>query len=328
MIHAGMEVEEISKNGEYMHLEQKAMEKAEKTLVPYARWEQLLAHAPLTIALLGQLTLIATEKHISLEEETPRNGFQYLRYSRSFRATLVQMTNIGREAFDGAHKNMSNIKLHTTNIDAAIQSIVKILTKGTIDVVSNLIPIPLENIKRIADEYVELSVGVETRFILFMNATGELIEACTSAQGTYDNHLKETEIAIEVAKIEEKQANDENKETVKRYQEINNDIQRAQDDFNEALKSMPSTGKLIGLAIADSLLGFANMFTGSFSHTTFEADQFQSVQETDEDRAKKGVYKFASKLNDHIQTIVDVSTSGKGKGEKEPSKRAYSCYFK
>jgi hypothetical protein len=42
---------------------------------------------------------------------------------------------------------------------------------------------------------------------------------------------------------------------------------------------MPSTGKLIGLAIADSLLGFANMFTGSFSHTTFEADQFQSVQD-------------------------------------------------
>jgi hypothetical protein len=31
------------------------------------------------------------------------------------------------------------------------------------------------------------------------------------------------------------------------------------------------------------------------------------------------VYKFANALNNHIKTIVDVSTSGKGKGEKEPS---------
>ena len=319
MIHAGKEAEKNSKNGESMNFKQEAMEKAETTLAPYARWEQLLTPAPQSIALLGQLMVIATENDFSLEEKIPRNGFQYLQYPNSFRATLVQMTNIGWEAFNEAHVNMDGIRLHTTNIDAHIQSIVKVLMKGTIDDVNTLIPIPLKNIKRIADECVELSVGVEKRFILFMQATGELLEASTSAQGTYENHLKETKIAIEVAKTEEKQANDEKKEIDKRYQEINNDIQRAQDDFREALKSMPSTGKLFGLAVTDAFVGIVKMFTGSSSQTTFEADQFQSVQETAEDRAKKGVYKFAGELNHHIQTIVDVSTSGKGKGEKEPS---------
>lgn len=306
-----------SNNGESVNSKQEAMEMAETTLKPYARWEQYLTPAPQAIALLGQLMLIATANDISLEENTPPNGYKYLKYPKSFRATLVQMTNIGWEAFNKAHVNMEGIRLHTTNIDADIHSIVKILMKGTNDEVHDLILIPLKNIKSIADECLELSAGVENSFLLFIQATGELLEASTSARGTYENHLKETKIAIEVAKTEEKQANDEKKEIDKRYQEINNDIQRAQDDFREALKSMPSTGKLLGSAVVDAVVGIVKTFTGSFSQTTFEVDQLQSVTETAEDRAKKGVYKFASELNNHIQTIVDVSTSGNGKGERE-----------
>jgi hypothetical protein len=160
------------------------MEKAETILAPYGRWEQFLTHAPQTIALLGELMLIATENDFSLKDHIPPNGFQYLKDTNSFCAALVQMTNIGWDAFNEAHDKMDGIRLHTTNIDGHIQSIVKVLTKGTIDDVNTLIPIPLKNIKRIADECVRLSVGVEKRFILFMHATGELLEASTSAQGT------------------------------------------------------------------------------------------------------------------------------------------------
>ena len=53
MIHAGKEAEKISKNGESMNFKQEAMEKAETTLAPYARWEQLLTPAPQYIAVLG-----------------------------------------------------------------------------------------------------------------------------------------------------------------------------------------------------------------------------------------------------------------------------------
>ena len=67
-------------------------------------WAEFLTPAPLSIALLGQLMLVAGEKDFSLENQRPENGFQFIHHPKSFRACLVQVSNTGWRAFNAAHK--------------------------------------------------------------------------------------------------------------------------------------------------------------------------------------------------------------------------------
>ena len=69
---------------------------------PGMNWGEFLTPAPMSIALLGQLMLIAGEKDFSLSK--PEKGFQFIRYPESFRACLVQVSNSGWTAFNEAHK--------------------------------------------------------------------------------------------------------------------------------------------------------------------------------------------------------------------------------
>lgn len=73
-------------------------------MTPSMNWAELLTHAPLSIALLGQLMLVAGEKDFSLEHQRPEKGFQFIEHPKSFRACLVQVSNTGWRAFNEAHK--------------------------------------------------------------------------------------------------------------------------------------------------------------------------------------------------------------------------------
>ena len=66
--------------------------------------EEFLTPAPMTIALLGQLMIIAGEKDFTLENQRPEKGFQHIEHPESFRACLVQVSNSGWRAFNEAHK--------------------------------------------------------------------------------------------------------------------------------------------------------------------------------------------------------------------------------
>ena len=71
---------------------------------PSVNWAEFLTPAPMTIALLGHLLLIAGEKDFSLENQKPEKGFKFIEHPESFRACLVQVSNRGWRAFNEAHK--------------------------------------------------------------------------------------------------------------------------------------------------------------------------------------------------------------------------------
>lgn len=71
---------------------------------PNVNWAEFLTPAPMTIALLGQLMIIAGEKDFSLENQKPEKGFKHIEHPESFRACLVQVSNTGWRAFNEAHK--------------------------------------------------------------------------------------------------------------------------------------------------------------------------------------------------------------------------------
>ncbi len=74
----------------------------------------MLTAAPLSIAILGEVLLVAGQKDFSLTP--PPKGFEYIKYPDSFRANLVLLSNEGYNAFLQAHTNMDQIRL-TTGIE-------------------------------------------------------------------------------------------------------------------------------------------------------------------------------------------------------------------
>ena len=290
-------------------------------MATYSKMDSHLASAPYTIALLGQLMLLTTEiNDFTLEENVPRDGFKYLKYPNSFRVSLMQITNVGWEAFNTAHVNMDSIRLHTTNMNSYVKKLVNIMTKGTVDEIKFFVPKTLQKVQRIADDCVTLSIKIEDRFQNFMDVAAELLEVSTIAQGVYDEKSKETEMVIEAAKKEKQYAKQEKDQLEQQYDLSEKDIQNAFEELKESLESMPSTTKLAGLSVLDSIGGIVkSLLTGNYSPTS-TVKQFRESHntESEEDRARKRAYRFANEIESNIQSFVDIATSGKERGHKEP----------
>jgi hypothetical protein len=99
-------------------------------LASYANWDQFLSPAPLTIAILGHLMLVSASGDFSLQDKENPIVFKHLMYPNSFRACLVQISNEGWKAFNLAHTNMDQIRLHSSNVDTHVRTAVKFLLKG------------------------------------------------------------------------------------------------------------------------------------------------------------------------------------------------------
>lgn len=199
---AGKETKDISR----LNFIQRAKKIADTEIETYTGLTSLLTSPPQAIALMGHLLLIATGNDFTLKTKSFKKQFEYLKYPESFRASLVQLTNIGWDAFNEAHINMDSMKLHMTNIDSYLKLLVNVMTEGTNDEVQYFSTKTLKKIELIADECLKLSLDVEARFLLFMNVT---TEASTVAKGSYEEKAKDTKMAIRAAKEEVNKSKEE-----------------------------------------------------------------------------------------------------------------------
>ncbi|VDI33346.1 Hypothetical predicted protein [Mytilus galloprovincialis] len=301
-------------------IRKQAKEIAENEIAPYSNLDILLTSAPTSIALIGNLMLIATESDFTLHENAPKDGFKYLKYPNSFRASLVQLSNLGSDAFNDAHMNMDSIRLHTTNLDSHVQTLLKIMDVGTNDEVELLVPMTLKKIEKIADECVELSENTESSFDLFMKTISELNEASTIAKGVYEEKYKDTETRIKSSEIEQESSMSERANMKKEIEDMKRVIQDMQNDFEEALDEMPSSMKVLGLSLVDGFMGVVKtIIRGPWDQMFEEIQTTREEPETPEDRANKRAYRFAGEINRHVHTLVDVATSRLGIGDKTPN---------
>jgi len=56
-------------------------------------WEQCLITAPGTINLLGQVMVVASKVDVSFDYYSPNYVYKYIKYPKSFRATLLHLAN-------------------------------------------------------------------------------------------------------------------------------------------------------------------------------------------------------------------------------------------
>lgn len=227
---------------------------------PSMNWAEFLTPAPMSIALLGQLMLIAGEKDFSLESQKPKDGFQFIQHPKSFRACLVQVSNAGWRAFNEAHKNMDTIRLYSAKVPGQVKKVVRTLVSGSKEDVKDILPIELRKIEENASESLELAKAVESKFENVMHLTGELLEVSSAAKGHFQNTQVELQTKREIALTKEKSVREEIERAKEEQDKLTKQVKEAKAQWEKAVDSMPSGWDLVGMQFVE---GITKAFTSA-----------------------------------------------------------------
>ncbi|XP_078018343.1 uncharacterized protein LOC144458773 [Epinephelus lanceolatus] len=220
---------------------------------PNANWEEYLTPAPLSIAIMGELVFISSSDDFSINKNPPEKGYKYIQYPDSFRACLMQICNSGWHAFNEAHKNMDQIRLHTATVPDYMKAAVKLLFNAPDEVIDKLLPNQLENIRTIADECVTLSGSVEKKYTDVINLIQELLAACVNAERFHGEELEKVKMKIKENEIREKTATELKERSKKAMEAMEKEINEAQDSYKKAMDSLPSGWEMIGMDVVEGL---------------------------------------------------------------------------
>jgi len=220
---------------------------------PNMNWAEFLTPAPLSIALMGQLMLVAGEKDFSLENQRPEKGFQFIHHPESFRACLVQVSNTGWGAFNEAHKNMDAIRLYSAQVPDQVKKVVVTLVRGSEEDVKDFLPIELGKIDRNATECLRLAQAVEAKFEHVMDLTGELLEVSSSTKGYYKKKQEEIKMKREIALAKEEAAFKKLALAKEQQENLEKQVKEAKAGWEKAMDSMPSGWDLVGMQVAETL---------------------------------------------------------------------------
>uniref|UniRef100_A0A3B1IR91 Uncharacterized protein n=1 Tax=Astyanax mexicanus TaxID=7994 RepID=A0A3B1IR91_ASTMX len=233
---------------------------------PYANWEEYLTPAPLSIAILGELVFISSKTDFSINKNPPKDGYKYIRYPDSFRACLMQVCNSGWGAFNEAHKNMDQIRLHTMTVPNYMKTAVKILFPGN-DEFSN--------------DCLDLAASTEKRFTDVINIIQELLEACVNAEHFYGEELEEIKKKLEENKIRKQSSEEAVKRSEKIAKAMEEEMKEAQESYKSAMDSIPSGWESMAMDLVAAFTeSVSTVMTGMTSVVTQPMDKMCNATKT------------------------------------------------
>ncbi|XP_048449717.1 uncharacterized protein LOC109925802 [Rhincodon typus] len=236
---------------------------------PYANWEEFLMPAPMSVAILGELIIISSTTDFPVNKHTPDRQYQHIKYPESFRTCLMQVSNQGWKCFNLAHKNMDQIRLHSQSVPMHLKNAVKTLMQGEQQSMERLLPLQLGSIKAVADDCVGLAQEVEKSFSSVTDLIHELLEACTSAKGMYEEECKVVQHSLEDAKLRKATAEKEKRQADEYFTRMNKQVEEAHDAYKRALESAPSEWGVMGMfAVENSINMVSNLVSGFMSMVT------------------------------------------------------------
>ncbi|KAK7147642.1 hypothetical protein R3I94_010227 [Phoxinus phoxinus] len=288
---------------------------------PYANWEEYLTPAPLSIAIMGELVFISSSTDFSINKNSPKCGYKFIKYPDSFRACLMQVCNSGWWAFNEAHTSMDQIRLHTAQVPDYMKMAVKILFQGDDEVVKAHLPDQLDNIRVIADECLKLSDATEKRFTDVINIIQELLEACVNAEHFYGEEMSAIKKKLEESKLREQSAQETKKRTEKAVSAMEKQLDEAHESYKNALDSLPGGWEMIGMdvvgGITQSVTGLVNGLTSVITHpvrnacsaTTKIADTYNNIRDHESARdviAEINAYSKSSEILNCVQKVQQL----------------------
>ncbi|XP_018517422.1 uncharacterized protein LOC108873614 [Lates calcarifer] len=251
---------QIAKTTQSLTTAAEMRETTKMLMKPNANWEEYLTPAPLSIAIMAELVFISRCDDFSINKNPPKDGFKFIKYPESFRACLMQVCNSGWHAFNEAHKNMDQIRIHTSTVPDYMKAAVNILFNGTDEVIENLLPNQLENIRTIADECVTLADSVEKKYADVINLIQELLEACINAEHFYGEELERVKMKLEETKLREQSARQLNDRSKKVMEDMSKQVEEAQNTYKKAMDSLPSGWEMIGMDFVESVSSALTVF--------------------------------------------------------------------
>ncbi|XP_062911487.1 uncharacterized protein LOC134350347 [Mobula hypostoma] len=230
-------------------------------LQPYSNWEQFLMPGPSSVHILGQLIFLSAREDFAIDKMVPKDGFKYIKYPKSFRASLVQVSNEGWEAFQEAHNNMDQIRLLALNVTTDMTEVMMILAQDDPMIIADFLQIPLESIQSTAGKCLELSKAVKDKFTGVIDLISELLEACTGSKGEYEEQIKEIKKKKEMAEMQEKAAREAKAMMEEQHRKLESQLEQAQKDYKDSMDSIPVGWNAVAMTAVES---FVNALT-SFS---------------------------------------------------------------
>lgn len=86
-------------------------------------------------------------------------------------------------------------------------------------------------------KFLSVVTSVEEKFMSVMTLTGELLEACTSAKGHYEQELKDARCAVKVVQNHLKVVKEEKERKAELCEEMAKEVEECKNSFNRAGKS-------------------------------------------------------------------------------------------
>ncbi|KAK7157481.1 hypothetical protein R3I93_008847 [Phoxinus phoxinus] len=288
---------------------------------PYANWEKYLTPAPQSIALMGELVFISSSTDFSINKNSPKDGYKFIKYPDSFRACLMQVCNSGWWAFNEAHTSMDQIRLHTAQVPDYMKMAVKILFQGDDEVVKALLPIQLGNISVIADECLKLSRATEKRFKNVIKIIQELLQACKNSEHFYGEDMSAIKKKLEESKLREQSAQETKKRTEEVVSAMEKHLDEAHESYKKALYSLPGGWEMIAMdvvgGITQSFVGLVNGLTSVITHpvrmacsaTTKIADTYNNIRDHESARdviAEINAYSKSAEILNCVQEVLQL----------------------
>ncbi|XP_055495082.1 uncharacterized protein LOC129699383 isoform X2 [Leucoraja erinacea] len=239
-------------------------------LQPYSNWEQFLMPGPLSVAILGEIIFLSAGEDFAIDKGMPEEGFKFMKYPKSFRASLVQVSNEGWEAFQIAHKNMDQIRLLSVMVPTDMKDVVKFLMQKNPKFTEDFLPIPLNSIKSTADKCLKLSTVVEDKFNAVICLINELLEACTSSKGVYEEQLREIKNEKERAEMQEKASKERKAMIEEHHKKLEAQMKEAKEDYKASMDSIPVGWDAMKMSMAETLVNAVSAFiSGSMFKAVF-----------------------------------------------------------
>ncbi|XP_072123087.1 uncharacterized protein [Mobula birostris] len=239
-------------------------------LQPYSNWEEFLMPGPLSIAILGEIIFISAGEDFAIDKIVPKEGFKYMKYPKSFRASLVQVSNEGWRAFQEAHKNMDQIRLLAVNIPIDMRDVVKFLMQKDPKVTEAFLPIPLNSIKSTAGKCLTLCKAVEEKFTGVIHLINELLEACTSSKGVYEQQLHKIKVEKELTEMKEKAARESKKILNEYHERMKKQLNDAKEDYKSSMDSIPVGWTAVGMSMTETFVnGISSLVSLGFVKSLF-----------------------------------------------------------
>merc|ERR550532_1587268 len=208
--------------------------------------------APLAISLLSQIVLIAADGP-DFAVTCPTGGCKHLSHSNSFKASLLQLSFGAYDAFNAAHVNMDIIDRNMGSLPGEIRYSLETLITGSDFEIKHLLPDQLNELKRIAQKSRSSANATAEAFTVVKNVLEELVQSATVTQLDSTVRVQELNLTISLEKKRARELKNQKKEAKEWKDKVKKQLEKAEQDWEEALDNLPTGWTMLGLKVTESL---------------------------------------------------------------------------